>query len=222
MSKVLKIIFCAVFLSQLFGCDSIYKKPLLVDEIAITAKANDFKIPKSIFDEIEMEIQKEPSQLQSVYLFSPLKVILYTQSGILKSATQGALQLNFPVGGGVLDFKDYIQGQGSFSISFPPEQFKELPSLLGLYFLSDSPQRKIDNEEFGLGCGKMAHLKSRFSSLQEVNYLKLNTTQLRHLYVVSGTFIFAFRDRNKVYLSHLHVKDSRYPDFYCSSLYKQQ
>lgn len=215
----LHFLFLSCFIFSTSGCYFFKKQEVAYKDIIVENRATDFKVPKLIFDEIETELLKETPNLQPVYLFSPLQVILESQSvGVVKD---DAVRITFPMGGGELDLKDYILGQGSFSLSFPQAQFDALPSLIGLYFLSDSPRRKIDNEEFGLGCAKFVNLKDQFKSMQKPGFLKLNTTELRHLYVVSGIFIFVFRERNQVQLSHIRVTDSRYPHFYCSALYEQ-
>lgn len=213
--RILSLLITTLLLS---ACPLFKKGEVSYQEVAIESRAADFKVPKVIFDEIEAEIVKESPNLQPVYLFSPIQVTLESQSrGVVKG---DAVHVTFPNGGGQLDLKDYVLGSGTFSISFPSIQFESLPQLIGLYFLSDSPQRKIEDEVFGLGCGQFVNIKDQFASLQNEGFLKLNTTSLRYLYVVSGIFMFVFRDRNQVHLSHVHVTDSRYPDFFCSSLYK--
>lgn len=200
------------------GCHFAESQDAHYAEIKIEARAEDFKVPKQIFDQIETDLVGSAS-VQSVYLLAPIQAVLFSESNaVLKD---NPARITFPNGGGKLDLAQHVSGQGSFYLSFPKEQFDALPTLEKLYFISDSPKKKIDGEEFGLGCGKYVDIKKQFESLQKKDFLKLNTTDLRYLYVVSGYYIFVFKNNNQIYLTHLHVTDSRYPDNFCSSLYKQ-
>ena len=200
------------------GCHFFQKKETQFTDIKIEVRAVDFSAPTKIFDQIETELVGTAT-LQAAYLMAPLQVVLSSESnGVIRNSP---IRLSFPNGGGRLDLANYVSGHGSFYLSFPPKQFEELPRLEKLYFVSDSPKKKIEGEEFGLGCGKFVDIKNKFDSLQKPNFLKLNTTDLRYLYVVSGFYIFVFKNNNQFYLTHLHVTDSRYPDNFCSSLYKQ-
>jgi hypothetical protein len=187
-------------------------------EVKIEERPVDFKVPKKMFEQIETDLIGT-SAVQPVYLFTPLQVVLFSESDtVLKNLST---RISFPNGGGKLDLADYVSGQGSFYLSFPKEQFEKLPTLEKLYFISDTPKKTIDSEEFGIGCGKFVDIRKQFEFLQNKNFLKLNTTELRHLYVVTGYYVFVFKNSSQIYFTHLHVIDSRYPDNFCSSLYKQ-
>ncbi len=202
----------------LSGCHFSESKDAHYADVKVEVGAEDFKVPKKIFDQIEADLVGTAS-VQSVYLLAPIQAVLFSYSNaVLKD---NPVRMSFPNGGGKLDLSQYVSGQGSFYLSFPKEQFDSLPTLEKLYFISDSPKRQIDGEKFGLGCGKYVDIKKQFESLQKKDFLKLNTTELRYLYVVSGYYIFVFKNNNQIYLTHLHVTDSRYPDNFCSSLYKQ-
>ncbi|MBC7754699.1 MAG: hypothetical protein H7Z71_10710 [Moraxellaceae bacterium] len=200
------------------GCHFFQKNETHFTDIKIEVRADDFKVPIKIFDQIEADLVGTAT-LQAAYLMAPLEVVLSSESnGVVQNSP---IRLIFPNGGGRLDLANYVSGQGSFDLSFPPQQFADLPQLEKLYFISDSPKKRIDGEEFGLGCGKFVDIKKKFDLLQKPHFLKLNTTNLRYLYVVAGYYLFVFKNNNQFYLTHLHVTDSRYPDNFCSSLYKQ-
>ena len=129
-----------------------------------------------------------------------------------------SIEISLPNGGGEIDLKNYILNQGTFSLSFSKEQFQNLPKIEFLYFLSETVSATIDQEIFGLGCGKMANLSKQFESLQKNDFLKLNTTDQRHMFVAAGYYIFVFRENNQVYLTHLHLTDSRYNKSLCSTI----
>jgi hypothetical protein len=212
------IIFNIIGLLVLPGCNPSQSHEKPYTEVKIEARAADFKVPKKMLDQIETDLVGAAA-VQSIYLFAPIAVVLSADSNaVIKN---NPTRITFPNGGGKIDLAEYVSGQGSFYMSFPKEQFETLPTLEKLYFISDSPKKKIEDEEFGLGCGKFIDIKNQFESLKKNNYLKLNTTDLRYLYVVSGYYIFVFKNNNQISLTHLHITDSRYPDRFCSSLYKQ-
>jgi hypothetical protein len=216
---MIKIAFITSLIVVFFsGCFFSKKYPESYTEIKVDARADDFKVPQKIFEQIETDLVGSAS-VQSVYLLSPLQVVLHSDSQAVINSNP--VRITFPNGGGQLNLANYIKSQGSFYLSFPKEQFETMPTLQKLYFISDSSKKKIDEEEFGLGCGKFIDIKNHFESLQKKDFLKLNTTELRYLYVAAGYYIFVFKNNNQIYLTHLHITDSRYSDNFCSSLYKQ-
>lgn len=197
----------------LFGCPFFKKETVVYNDIKIDTVPQDFLIPRKIFNIVQGKTGEANS---NYYIFSPLEVAISSDSADV--IAKSPLRFIFPNGGGRLDLKNYISGQGTFYISFPPEQFKGLPELAHLFFISDSSRKKIDDETFGLGCGYFVDLKSKFNSLKKGDYLKLNTTDQRYIHVASGFYIFIFKESSKFYLTHVHVYDSRYPDYMCSTM----
>ena len=130
-------------------------------------------------------------------------------------AANGGESVWRPIGGGKIDFPDVVKGQGSFYASFPSDQFKQLPELDHLFYVSHAPKKLIDGEEFGLGCGKWVDLKGKFSSLQKVDFLSLNTTHHRHLFVMAGNYVFVFRKLNQIYVTQLTITDSKNTNQLC-------
>lgn len=182
----------------------------------VSETATDFKIPKFILNNIEKKIIEEGIKSPPIYITLPFSVKLSSES--LDVLTHPYLQIDFDHGGGKLDLKNYLIGSGTFVMSFPLTQFKENLSIQGIYYLSQAPQKNIDGESFGLGCGKMLDLLPKAKLLEKDNFLKLNTTNLRYLYVVSGYYVFVLRNKNQIYITHLNVTDSRYKDSLCPEL----
>ncbi len=180
------------------------------DVVAISA---DIQIPQSFIKIIEEDLLVETKILSPVYIFVPLQ-ILFTEKTAL-TLKGPSLQFNLPKGGGAIDLQDVVSSQGSFFMSFPPGQFKSLPELEHLFFVSDSPRTRISNEDFGTGCGKWLDIKSKFLELQNKNFLALNTTDLRHLFVMAGHYVFVFRKLNQIYLSQLTITDSKHRNQLC-------
>lgn len=205
-----------IFLFFISGCFKSQTLPPM-QRVEVQTVAKEVKIPKIIMTNLEEELTKESKTIAPIYLFMPIEVQFNeASSGVLKHPH---IRFNLPKGGGSLDLKNIISSTGSFYMSFPPEQFEDAsentPNLLHLYYISNSPIKKIDGENFGLGCGKIIDLKKSFDKLQESYFLKLNTSGLRYLYVTAGRYIFVFKQSLKVYMTQLTITDSRYNDELC-------
>ena len=190
----------------LFGCTAakVSAPPVTV---TVTDIASDFFIPQELLKNVEKDLLEESKVLAPVFSFTSLDV-LFTEK-TQKTLSSPSLLYRLPKGGGLVDLQNAVSGKGSFYISFPGEQFKDLPELSHLYFISQAPKIKIDSEEFGLGCCKWVDIKAQFSDLQKTNFLNLNTTDNRHIFVTSGHYIFIFRKLNQVVLSQLTITDSK-------------
>lgn len=179
--------------------------------------AKEVKIPKTIMSNLVKNIQAESKTVTPVFLFMPLEVqFIEDTPGVLRAPN---LVYKFPKGGGEIDLQDITLGSGSYFMRFTPEQFENMsefkPELLHLFFISNSPKTKIENEEYGLGCGRMIDLKKSFDKLQKVNFLKLNTTDQRHLFVSAGRYVFIFKQSTKVFVTQLTLTDSKYGSDLC-------
>ncbi len=181
--------------------------------IEIDQVAAEQQIPKSVMAKLDEDFKEEFKMTPPLYSFMPLTVAFKEdQPEVLVNSS---IEYIFPKGGGQLDLKDVIKGEGSFYMFFPTEQFDQDNDLLHLFFISNSPRVMIDGEAFGLGCGKWNDLKGSFKKLQSDDNLKLNTTELRYLRVVAGTYVFVFRKLKNVFLTQLTVTDSRYSNQLC-------
>ncbi len=184
--------------------------------ITVQEMPTDFMMPKQLLKIVEEDLLLDSKILAPVFSYVPLQVLFSEKtSGTLISPE---VLLSLPKGGGQADFQNFIKGTGTFFMSFPKEQFKDLPKLSHLYFISLTPKLKIDGEEFSIGCGKWTDLQSHFADLQKVNFLNLNTFSNRHILVASGHYIFVFRQLNQVYLTQLTIKDSKSNALLCPQL----
>lgn len=189
-----------------------------VESTKVIEVAQDIKIPQQIITELDKELSEEHKLSSPVYIFLPLQV-LFTDAH-QQTLKKPQFLFQFEKGGGEVDLSQIIKSQGSFYMSFPAEQFSSTLELLHLYYISQSPIKKIDNENYGLGCGKWVDLKSRYKKLQLVDFLKLNTTDLRYLHVLAGHFLFVFKQASQIYLTQLSITDSRFQQKLCNSLQK--
>lgn len=215
MKSLLVALLCCsvVVLSACHSKDHTANKTVLeINEIAVEQQ-----IPKALLQKLDEELSEEFKTTPPLYSFMPINVaFLQKQEQVLK---QPHIQYNLPKGGGEIDMRDVVSGEGSFYMYFPAEQFKNSEmDLLHLFFVSNSPQSKINNEQFGLGCGKWNDLKSNFKNLQNADYLKLNTNDLRYLKVIAGTYVFVFKQARNLYLTQLTITNSRHSESLCTQV----
>ena len=125
-----------------------------------------------------------------------------------------ALQIKFPQGGGSLDFSRYITGKkGTFYLSFKfPEESVQPQKII---FVNRVIPRIIGTEKWGMGCHSAVDITEKFLKENEKQGLELNTSDLRHLNVVGGTFIFSAQKDNNLYVSQITFSDSRYKSLDC-------
>lgn len=188
-------------------------KPKIIVNKSIAA---DFKMPEALFTEIKKSLGPD-SKIEPEYLFTDLEVEIHSdQKNVL---SYSSLLFKLTNGGGDVDLKDYVIGEGSFYLYFPPEQFTTKPELSFIFYISDSPKVNIRGEEYGLGCGQWVDLKPKFAKLQERNFLKLNTVDQTYAHVLSGQYVFVFKKGIQYYLTHLNLSDSRYSDKMCSTIF---
>jgi len=205
-----------VFLSVLFllSCTDSHSKdePYIID---VTEIAKEVQIPKQLLLELDEELKEEFKASPPLYSFIPVSVQFQeVQSGVL---SKPVVQFSFPKGGGAVDLKNVVTSEGSFYMSFPEQQFVKENDLLHIFFVSNSPKKLIDGENFGMGCGKWNDLKGSFSKIKKPEYLKLNTSDLRYLRVLAGTYVFIFRQGKNIFLNQLTVTDSRHESELCGS-----
>lgn len=197
----------------LSACEkAVESKPKIIVNNSI---AEDFKVPEVIFTEIKKNLG-ESMTIEPEYLFTDLEVEVHSDQKSVLSFPK--LLFKLPNGGGAIDLKDYVIGEGSFYLRFPPEQF-ENKELAFLFYISNSPKVKIRDEEYGLGCGQWTDLKPKFSKLQDKTFLKLNSIDHTYAHVLSGQYIFVFKKGVQYYLTHLNLMDSRYSDKMCSAIF---
>lgn len=190
----------------LVGCTSHHEEEA-VQVVAVTEVPHDLQIPQSFIQIIESDLQIESKILNPVFNFVPLQVLFKEKSEHV--LTSPKVRFDFPKGGGRIDLQNVVEGTGSFYMSFPEEQFKNLPELEHLFYVSQAPKKLIATETFGVGCGQWIDLKTQFAALKKSDYLLLNSTGLRHLFVAAGHYVFVFRKLNQIYLTQVTLSDSK-------------
>lgn len=197
------------------ACSSHHESETL-NTVKIKEVAADIKLPLNLFKEFEKELEEEFKSVGPVFIFMPLQVRFSESSGERGVLKDSLIQFDLEKGGGKIDLQEVVRGQGSFFMSFPPAQFPSSLELIHLYYVSQSPIKKIQGESFGLGCGKWIDLKDSFKKFLKPEFLKLNTTQQRYLHVLAGHYVFVLKQANQIYLSQLTLFDSRFPNDQCT------
>jgi len=213
----MKRFFLASLLVLGASCSSHHEKEA-INTVKVKEVAEDISLPLNLFKEFEKELEEEFKSVSPVFIFMPLQVqFLETHDGrgVLKDT---AIQFDLEKGGGKVDLKEVVSGQGSFYMHFPAEQFASTLEVTHLYYISQAPVKNIQGEAFGLGCGKWIDLKDSFKKFTKPSNLKFNTTGLRHLHVLAGHYVFVLKQGNQIYLSQLTITDSRFPEALCTSL----
>ncbi len=200
---------CLFFLTGCFES----KPELQPVNIVVNDIPEDFFIPKELLKKLEQELLLESKILTLNFSYIPLKVLFSEKTP--HTLVSESLLYTLPKGGGQIDLQKVIVGQGTFYISFPENQFQGIPELAHLYFISLAPKIKIEQQEIGIGCGKWLDLNSQFSSLQKKEFLNLNTSDNRHIFVSVGHYIFVFRKLNQVFLTQVTITDSKNTAFLC-------
>lgn len=207
------LLFLFYVLSACSAHQSAEKETLNV--VNVTEVAQDIRLPRNLFKELEAELNEEFSGTATIFTYIPLQVQFNEADGqkVLKDTP---LNFHFEKGGGQIDLKEVVSGTGSFYLNFPPDQFSNTSELVHLYYISQAPIKLIGDDQFGLGCGKWIDLKKSFKKLQNGTFLKLNTTQQRHLHVLAGHYVFVFKQLNQIMLTQMSITDTRYPNELCS------
>jgi hypothetical protein len=134
--------------------------------------------------------------------FAPLAVYLEEKNpGVLR---EPRMKIEFPQGGGRLNLSDYTTDQrGSFY--FRIDALEDKDESLHVYYVSGGRKRRIDDDEVGTGCGKILNLKSFYLSQLKSKGVLVNTTRDRHLTLLAGTYVFAYKKEASLFLSQLTV-----------------
>lgn len=178
----------------------------------------DFKMPAAIWELVEKapdaKHPEEPSNLGIFY--SSVKLFLTEKNpGILQSP---AYEIELPRGGGAIDLAKLLTGnQGSFYVGFElPEEITTGTNFKAIY-ISDARKRKLDDRVFGAGCNQYFDITPKFLLMMKTEGIKANTTRQRHVTVLAGHYIFSAMKDNRIYITQVHLTDSRYKNLLCEA-----
>ena len=197
------------------------------NEQDLTRSMVEAKLPRSLWEKITAvlhpagEAPAKPANAEEDHgsrsalpsLFAPIKVYLIEKNkGLL---FRGNTMIKFGPGGGEIDLKDYVQlknGSFYFVVEFMPE-VEKLDRRV--FFLSNSPQRKIGKETLGAGCENYYDVSKAFADAVKGDGFLINTRDGRHVSALGGTYFFAASHEGQLHLAALTIKDSNYKKLSC-------
>lgn len=225
---MLRFFLSVVTFLVLVGCSSeppAWKKNRFA-EVRVTEPLSRHHLPRGLWKMIRGVLYEEESDPASdkddgygsplPSIFVPLKVYFIEKNeGILE---RGNTVVQLAAGGGDLDLSEVIRDKrGSFylAVEFLPEM-EDVKRRV--FFLSDGKQRRIDADVVGAGCDVYFDISKAFTrAMKKVGFL-LNTSDGRHVSALAGTYFFAAAKGDKLYLSALRIKDSKYKSLQCHPL----
>ena len=211
-----KFVFVLIVVLSISACTKKNQHVAEVKQFQIKQLPSDFKIPKKIFEKIQEHAKSESKLISPVFIFLPVQVQLKSfQKNVI---VDNEVNITFPNGGGTLDLKDFIRNQGTFSLSFPKSAFVDGLEMFDFVFVSNTKQQFLDGDKVGLGCNFAVQMTALYPKFNSSDFLKVNTTDFRHLNVIGGQFILVFKKSNQYYLTHINVIDSTQPELFCSGL----
>ena len=181
--------------------------------IEMSEMPHDIFLPTKLWDTITGASFEKSVREASNILFAPISVRLSEKTEGVLAAPE--LRLNFPKGGGQVDWAKYIKAdRGTFRLFFDFEGFSN-PADLSIYYVSKSKKRRLDDEIFGSGCHTFYDIKAYLLKVNAKEGLSLNVTRERHDSAVGGYFVFSYKQDKQTFISAVNFVDSGRPDLFC-------
>ncbi len=230
MQRIFSILVCLVFLTSCGHkkeADQFERKDSF-EKISIGQGNQETKIPSELWDRLEQfyagsgviveekiaeQGSKQQKKIEVPVVFMPVKVYLTEK-------TNGALggqnyQINFDLGGGILDLKNFVKkDHRSFYLAIDLEEKVDAGSIK-VFFVSNSKELPIKKDVYGAGCGKYMDVTSFYQRVIANAGIELNTAGARYIHVVGGTFVIAIVKNSSLYLSQVTILDSRLKKHMC-------
>lgn len=192
----------------------------------VVKSSRDLLVPKAVVKELESWYLKVQHKLNPVTSTGDVEVMGSLQRQLLDleltltpksgKALDRAIQFKLPTGGGEIDLADIVKGRkGGFDVRMKVSKMPENPELR-LFYISGARRRKIQDEEYGAGCGKWAEMTSWFNTKMSHEALTVYATDQRHISVLAGTWLFAIVSGPELWLGTLTLTDSRNAHLQCS------
>lgn len=176
-------------------------------------------IPKGLIAEIEeayrqsLKAHEKPADKINRKLLNVRVDLTQDEHRVL----QGPTRIDTPLGGGEVDLSQVLTPMiGQFDMKI--EVLDDLGHSIKpdrVYFVSHSVRRKIDDKEFGAGCGVYMNVTDYFRQRMKRSGFELYTAAQRYLPVIRGTFVLVGFLPDSLRMASLTFDDSRYPDGRC-------
>jgi hypothetical protein len=149
-------------------------------------------------------------------IFAPVQVMLVEKNpGVLRWPK---VVIQFPLGGGKLDFSNYLTGVvGTFYVQFINAFTAEDKETLEpeVFFWSRAKKRVIDREIIGSGCNKILELSLSKLKVEDKLGIKVNTKDARYLSVLAGHYFFVKRTPKQIFVSQIEMTNSDLQQHLC-------
>jgi hypothetical protein len=222
------VLFSFAFILSACSGDNGANEIRYIDGVAVET-SKDVTIPKALFEKIEnefiahfKEFSPDAESKDDKLILAQIKREYFDIEVLMHEKNKGTLIHNtkfvVPRGGGTIDLADYVVGKvGSFYLKWKllrnAKPFEEV-NQVKVYYVSDAKKRKLDDEEYGNGCGKYMEIGTFFHKLRK-DFFRVNATQQRYVSVLAGTYLFTKFEGPALIMGSLTIQDRRYPQLTC-------
>jgi hypothetical protein len=174
------------------------------------------QVPREFWDTVKNILIEDGAKAGVVDNFAILPISVQVElfsedSYVLKDKMNH--RLLFVEGGGDLDLFEYVTGKGPFSIQFTPGFESE--SKFHMLYISESPEKKVNGDLWGNGCGKIYDLSKKANDFMINQGIRVTSSRKHYLHLMAGLYIIFQLVDERLYLGYIHITDSRYPQFKC-------
>ncbi len=194
--------------------------------IDMSREPSDVLLPMALWDEIEKNHHGlHPTNFDPrgtlegqgpVKFYTSLPMVVEITASHPDTFEHPNYRLVYQDGGGTLDLARFVRAGsvGSLRLSVAlPQEYET--ARRKVFFLSQSPQRDLDGKTFGSGCNVFVDVTSFFEKSMKDGGLELFLKDERHLSAFGGTFFLMASKASQLFLAHLRLTDSRYPERSC-------
>ena len=176
------------------------------------------QVPREMWNLVKDALREKGAKEEQIENFAihPTSVsieVTAQERNVLKEGKN--YKLLFIEGGGDLDLFKYISGRGQFHLRFSPHLVNGKD--YHLFYLSDSPGKAMEGDQWGNGCGQIYDLSNSAHKFLGGEGMLLTTSKRHYLHLMAGVFVFFQLVDERLYLGYIRVMDSRYPNFNCKN-----
>ncbi len=239
MNSLIRVTFSLLGLGIFVSCQKHDNHDIEIKKIEIQELPNDFFLPSRIWRLVtspgektaetghgnaadshaaagkDAKVPEVGTKTQPV-IFSPAQIMLIEKNpGVLKWPQ---IIVQFPLGGGQLDLKDYLTGVvGTFYVRFISTSAENEKEVIDpeIFYWSRARKRRIENEVFGSGCNKIVQLSMKKILAEDKQGIKVNTKDHRYLSVLAGHYFFVKRSPKETQVSQIEITNSQIHQHLC-------
>ena len=185
-------------------------------EIQLPFQYQNVQVPREFWDFAKAKLLDEGAAQKTIDEFAVLPVTVKVEISTDDSRVvrdHSNYRLIIPEGGGEVDMFNYIIGKGEFFVRLSPFLNNDHP--FHLFYISDSPGKKIAGDLWGNGCGKIFDLTVHAGKFLLDRGMKVTASRKQYMHFLAGTYVFFQLVEERLYLGYIRLTDSRYPQFKC-------